>query len=113
MAEASAPEKAFPVSWEELHRTGKALAWRLIDVGPFEGIIAITRGGLVPAAIVSRELAIRVVDTVCVTTYGTSGSRHRLRHHLRHLRQRQAARRAEDRQAALDRRRRRRLADRR
>ena len=73
MAEASAPEKAFPVSWEELHRTGKALAWRLVDAGPFEGIVAITRGGLVPAAIVARELAIRVVDTVCVTTYGTSG----------------------------------------
>src|SRR3546814_17835160 len=73
MAEAPAPEKAFPVSWEELHRTGKALAWRLVDAGPFNGIVAITRGGLVPAAIVARELAIRVVDTVCVTTYGTSG----------------------------------------
>ena len=64
MAEGGAPEKAFPVSWEELHRTGKALAWRLVDVGPFEGIIGITRGGLVPAAIVARELAIRIVDTV-------------------------------------------------
>lgn len=74
MAEGSAPEKAFPVSWEELHRTGRALAWRLVDAGPFEGIIAITRGGLVPAAIVARELAIRVVDTVCVTTYGTGGA---------------------------------------
>lgn len=64
-----APEKAFPVSWEELHRTGKALAWRLVDVGPFEGIIGITRGGLVPAAIVARELAIRIVDTIGVTSY--------------------------------------------
>ena len=27
-------------------------------------IIAITRGGLVPAAIVARELGIRVIDTV-------------------------------------------------
>ena len=74
MVDGAAPDKAFPVSWEELHRTGRALAWRLIDVGPFEGIIGITRGGLVPAAIVARELAIRVVDTVCVTTYGTEGS---------------------------------------
>ena len=73
MAEGASPEKAFPVSWEELHRTGKALAWRLVDVGPFNGIVAITRGGLVPAAIVARELAVRVVDTVCVTTYGTDG----------------------------------------
>jgi len=55
-----APQKFFPVSWEELHRHGKALAWRLIDKGPWQGIMAITRGGLVPAAIVARELDIRV-----------------------------------------------------
>ncbi len=83
MAEGSAPEKAFPVSWEELHRTGKALAWRLVDSGPFEGIIAITRGGLVPAAIVARELAVRVVDTVCVTTYGTGGANDKQRGELK------------------------------
>ena len=44
--------KSFPVSWEELHRTSKALAWRLLELGPFMGLIAVTRGGLVPAAIV-------------------------------------------------------------
>ena len=47
--------KSFPVSWEELHRTSKALAWRLLELGPFDGLIAVTRGGLVPAAIVARE----------------------------------------------------------
>jgi len=61
--------KTFPVSWEELHRTAKALAWRLTEKGPFKGVVAITRGGLVPAAIVARELEIRLVDTVCVETY--------------------------------------------
>ena len=50
--------KSFPVSWEELHRTSKALAWRLLELGPFDGLIAVTRGGLVPAAIVARELEI-------------------------------------------------------
>ena len=40
--------KSFPVSWEELHRTSKALAWRLLELGPFKGLIAVTRGGLVP-----------------------------------------------------------------
>jgi len=30
---------------------------------------AITRGGLVPAAIVARELDIRLIDTVCVLSY--------------------------------------------
>ena len=61
--------KNFPVSWEELHRNGRALAWRLVDKGPWKGIVAITRGGLVPAAIVSRELEIRMIDTICVVSY--------------------------------------------
>jgi xanthine phosphoribosyltransferase len=61
--------KTFPVSWEELHRDARALAWRLVAAGPFEGIIAVTRGGLVPAAIVARELDVRLIDTVCIVTY--------------------------------------------
>jgi xanthine phosphoribosyltransferase len=61
--------RSFPVSWEELHRTAKALAWRLIELGPFEGIVAITRGGLVPAAIVARELELRVIETISVASY--------------------------------------------
>ena len=62
-------EKSFPVSWEELHRNSKALAWRLSEMQPYKGIIAVTRGGLVPAAIVARELDIRLIDTVCVLSY--------------------------------------------
>ncbi len=59
----------FPVSWDELHRDAKALAWRLSELGPFRGIVAVARGGLVPAHIVARELDIRLVDTVCVASY--------------------------------------------
>ena len=61
--------KNFPVSWEELHRTSKALAWRLLELGPFTGIIAVTRGGLVPAAIVARELEVRLIETACLASY--------------------------------------------
>ena len=61
--------KSFPVSWEELHRTSKALAWRVLEIGPFEGIVAVTRGGLVPAAIIARELEIRLIDTACLASY--------------------------------------------
>ena len=61
--------KTFPISWEQLHRDSKALAWRLSDMGTWEGIVTITRGGLVPASIVARELEIRVVDTVCISSY--------------------------------------------
>ena len=52
-----------------MHRNAKALAWRLIADGPWKGIIAVTRGGLVPAAIVARELEIRLIDTVCLASY--------------------------------------------
>jgi xanthine phosphoribosyltransferase len=61
--------KAFPVSWDQFHRDARALAWRLAGSGPFEAIVCITRGGLVPAAIVSRELGTRVIETVCVASY--------------------------------------------
>ncbi len=63
------PAKIFPVSWDQFHRDSRALAWRLSGAGPFEAIVCITRGGLVPAAIVARELGIRVIETVCVASY--------------------------------------------
>lgn len=62
-------QKHFPVSWQELHRDAKALAWRLSEMGNFSIVVAITRGGLVPAAIVARELDLRLIDTVCVASY--------------------------------------------
>ena len=65
----AAPQKIFPVSWDQFHRDSRALAWRLNGVGPFEAVVCITRGGLVPAAIVARELGIRVIETVCVASY--------------------------------------------
>ncbi len=65
----TATEKFYPVTWEELHRNGKALAWRLLEKGPWKGMISITRGGLVPAAIVARELDIRLIETVSIVGY--------------------------------------------
>ncbi|MFM2423326.1 MAG: hypothetical protein RL291_1856 [Pseudomonadota bacterium] len=64
-----ARQKRFPVSWDQFHRDARALAWRLSDKGPFEAIVCITRGGLVPAAIVARELEIRMIETVCIACY--------------------------------------------
>jgi len=63
------------VSWIELHRDARYLSELLHAKGNWKGIIAITRGGLVPAALVARELDIRLVDTICVTSYssGTTG----------------------------------------
>ena len=59
----------YTVSWGQLHRDAKALAWRLVERGPWQGIVAITRGGLIPAAIVARELECRIIETVSVVTY--------------------------------------------
>lgn len=61
--------RTFPISWEQLQRDARALSWRLMESGPWQGIIAITRGGLVPAAIIARELDIRIVDTICIASY--------------------------------------------
>ena len=57
------------VSWDEFHRDAKALAERLASAGPWRGIVAISRGGLVPATIIARALNIRVVETVSVVAY--------------------------------------------
>ena len=63
------PEKIFPVSWDQFHRDSRALAWRLHAAGPFDALVCITRGGLVPAAIVARELNVRMIETVCIASY--------------------------------------------
>ena len=66
-------EKGFHVSWDQLHRDSRALAWRLDDQnpdgGPWRAVVAITRGGMAPAMIVARELGIRMVDTISVKSY--------------------------------------------
>jgi xanthine phosphoribosyltransferase len=62
------------ISWPELHRDARYLSSRLNEFGEWKGIIAITRGGLVPAALVARELDIRLIDTVCVVSYTPAGA---------------------------------------
>jgi xanthine phosphoribosyltransferase len=59
----------YTVTWDQLHRDARALAWRLMDLGPFQGVVAISRGGLIPAAIIARELDLRLVESVCIVTY--------------------------------------------
>ena len=63
----------YAVSWDQLHRDARALAWRLMDKGPFAGIVAITRGGLIPAAIIARELDVRLVESVSTVSYAAAG----------------------------------------
>ena len=68
--------KEFYVSWEDMHRTTRHLASKVIATGKtFRGIIAVSRGGLVPAAILARELNIRLVDTICISSYDNDNQR--------------------------------------
>jgi xanthine phosphoribosyltransferase len=67
----SPPEftKTVSVGWDAFHREVRALADLLRARGSWRGIVAVTRGGLVPAAIVARELDLRLVDTICIASY--------------------------------------------
>ena len=72
-------EKGFHISWDQIHRDSRALAWRLDGKGPDDGawraVVAITRGGMAPAMIVARELDIRTVDTISVKSYHSGGGK--------------------------------------
>lgn len=62
------PAHSLSLSWDELHQDTRSLAQRLAGRS-FTGIAGIARGGLVPAAIIARELGIRQVDTICIASY--------------------------------------------
>ncbi|UMM63462.1 xanthine phosphoribosyltransferase [Aristophania vespae] len=58
------------VTWDQLHRDARDLAARLMrECAPFKGIVAVTRGGLIPAAILARELGCRLVESISVVSY--------------------------------------------
>ena len=60
--------KELHISWTDFHRDAKALSEKLKE-REWQGLLAITRGGLAPAAVLSRELDILHVDTVCIASY--------------------------------------------
>lgn len=57
------------IDWLTFQRDVTILAEKLAPLGPFERIIAIARGGLVPAALLARILDLRLVDTICLSSY--------------------------------------------
>ena len=57
------------VTWDQLHRDARSLAAALVPLGPWRGIVAVSRGGLIPAAIIARELECRLVESVSVVAY--------------------------------------------
>ena len=67
--------KKFYVSWDNLQREARRLARRQLPVSQWKGIIAVSRGGLVPAALMARELGIRNVETLCISSYDHDNQR--------------------------------------
>ncbi|MXV44709.1 xanthine phosphoribosyltransferase [Saccharibacter sp. 17.LH.SD] len=58
------------VTWDQLHRDARILATALMrQHAPFRGLVAITRGGLIPAAILGREMGCRLIESVSVVSY--------------------------------------------
>ena len=57
------------ITWAQLHQDANALAAQLQSITTWRGIVAITRGGLIPAALIAQALNIRFIDTVCLSSY--------------------------------------------
>ncbi|WP_337264123.1 MULTISPECIES: xanthine phosphoribosyltransferase [unclassified Serratia (in: enterobacteria)] len=65
----------YVVTWDMLQMQARKLAHRLLPAEQWKGIIAVSRGGLVPASLLARELSIRYVDTVCISSYDHDSQR--------------------------------------
>jgi len=57
------------ISWNEFHQDTKLLAEKIKADGEYNKIIAVSRGGLLPAAIVSYELDIRNTHAINISSY--------------------------------------------
>ncbi len=62
--------KKISISWDKFHKDTKALC-NLIkqDVPNIEGIIIVSRGGIVPAGIISYELNVKNFDLLSIESY--------------------------------------------
>jgi xanthine phosphoribosyltransferase len=66
MGTADRHQDVITLTWAQVHRDVRILAAQFAKTGPFKGIVAVARGGLVPAGILARECNIRLVETVCI-----------------------------------------------
>lgn len=58
------------ISWQQLQKDTQKLVKLLKEDGrQLDTIVAITRGGLVPAAIIAHELGIKMIETICISSY--------------------------------------------
>lgn len=61
--------KEYHVSWDKMYSDSRKLADALKEKGPFKGMVAITRGGLMPACVVANYLNIKIIETFGLSSY--------------------------------------------
>ena len=57
------------ISWDEFHQDVKTLCAKIKASGNYDKIVAVSRGGLIPAGIAAYELGIRQTAVVNAATY--------------------------------------------
>ncbi len=58
------------LSWEDIHKLSKNLIEIIKSNHPeIKGLVTVTRGGLIPSAIVASELNIRNIETIAICSY--------------------------------------------
>jgi xanthine phosphoribosyltransferase len=70
--EAMSDRQRIQIHWDEIIDHSKALAWGLglkTPTGGWKGIVAVARGGLSPAGLVSSHMNLRQVHTICAESY--------------------------------------------
>lgn len=58
-----------PVTWDDIDHDSATLATLAVVRRPWDGILAIARGGLIPATLVAHRLAVRKIDVISIVTY--------------------------------------------
>ena len=61
-------EQKIYLSWEEFERDIKLLADK-IDAGKISKIVAVTKGGLIPAYYLAKYLNVKYLETLCISSY--------------------------------------------
>ncbi|HHF6577124.1 TPA: xanthine phosphoribosyltransferase [Haemophilus influenzae] len=59
----------YVVTWDMFQMHARKLSERLLPASQWKGIIAVSCGGLFPAAVLARELGLRHIETVCIASY--------------------------------------------
>jgi xanthine phosphoribosyltransferase len=62
-------KEKYVVTWDMLQTHARKLALHLLPAKQWQGIIAVSRGGLTPALLLARELSLRYIDTICISSY--------------------------------------------